>query len=129
MESRPMKTFNFVVLADSHIRLEEGNRHAFYPSDQLANARNRYVVQKINQLAPGLVVHLGDVVHPIPSLPTHETAVQMAHDLYQHLESSLYVTPGNHDVGDKPNAWVPAPGVNEQSHEVFEKYWGQSYSS
>ena len=124
-----MKTFNFVVLADSHIRLEEGDRHAFYPSDQLANARNRYVVQKINQLAPDLVVHLGDVIHPIPALPTHETAVQMAHDLYQRLESRLYVTPGNHDVGDKPNAWVPAPGVNEQSHEVFEKYWGQSYSS
>ena len=121
-----MKAFTFAVLADSHIRLEKGGRHDFYPSDRFANARNRYVVQKINQLGPELVIHLGDVVHPIPALPTHETAVQIAHDLYQCLESKLYVAPGNHDVGDKPNAWAPAPGVNEKSHEIFERYWGQS---
>jgi hypothetical protein len=129
LNEREVKTFTFAVLADSHVRLEKGGRHDFYPSDQFANARNRYVVQKINQLAPDLVVHLGDVVHPIPSLPTHETAVQIAHDLYQCLESKLYVAPGNHDVGDKPNAWAPAPEVNEKNHDIFARYWGQSYSS
>ena len=123
-----MKTFTFAVLTDSHVRLEKGGRHDFYPSDQFANARNRYVVQKIKQLAPDLVIHLGDIVHPIPALPTHETAVQVARDLYQDL-SKLYVAPGNHDVGDKPNAWVPAPGVDEKSHEIFERYWGPSYLS
>ena len=124
-----MDPFTFVVLSDAHIRLEKGYRHTVYPSGQLANGRNRYVVDKINQLAPDWVIHLGDVVHPIPALAAHETAVQIARDLYQRLKSRLYVVPGNHDVGDKPNTWVPAPVVSEKHHEVFEKYWGKSYSS
>jgi 3',5'-cyclic AMP phosphodiesterase CpdA len=124
-----MEAFSFVVMSDSHIRLEKGYRHTVYPSGQLANGRSRYVVDKINQLIPDFVVHLGDVVHPIPALAVHEAAVQIARDLYRRLKSRLYVVPGNHDVGDKPNAWVPAPAVDQENHEVFEKHWGRSYLS
>lgn len=124
-----MNPFTFTVLADSHIRLQPGNGYDFYPSNQFANARNRYVVDKINQFNPEFAIHLGDVVYPIPALPTHETAVQMAYNLYRRLKRKLYVVPGNHDVGDKPNAWVPAPMVTEESHRIYEKFWGRSYSS
>ncbi len=123
-----MGTFTFVVVSDTHIR-EKDDPHTFYPSDQLANGRNRYVVEEITQLAPDLIIHLGDVVHPIPALPAYENTVQIAYDMYRGLESKLYVAPGNHDVGDKPNAWVPAPTLDEKSHETFEKYWNKSYSS
>jgi len=124
-----MKAFTFAVLADSHIRLQTGNDYDFYPSNQIANARNYYVVAKINQLNPEFVIHLGDVVYPIPELQTYENAVQLAQNLYQRLKSKYYVVPGNHDVGDKANAWVPAPAVTEESHKIFEKYWGKNFSS
>ncbi|MFX0199052.1 MAG: metallophosphoesterase family protein [Candidatus Hodarchaeota archaeon] len=124
-----MNPFTFAVLADSHIRLQMGNGYDVYPSNQFANARNRYVVDKINQFNPEFVIHLGDVVYPIPALPTHENAVQLAQNLYQHLKGKFYVVPGNHDIGDKVNAWVPAPAVTEESHKIFEKYWGRSFLS
>ena len=124
-----MCAFSFAVMADSHIRLEKGYHHTVYPSGLLANGRSRHVVKQINQLAPDLVIHLGDVVHPIQALSEHETSVQIARDLYQHLKSKLYIVPGNHDVGDKPKTWVPAPMVHEKSHETFEKHWGRSYLS
>jgi len=125
-----MKPFTFAVFADSHIRLESGsNGYDFYPSNAFANARSRYIVQKVNQFDPNLAIHLGDVIYPIPALSPHETAVKMAHDLYSQIKSPLYVVPGNHDIGDKPNAWVPAPAVTEDSHKIFEKYWGKSYAS
>jgi len=126
MKSYP---FKFVVIADSHVRPEEGSREDYYPSDKFANARNRYAVQLINKLGPDFVIHLGDVPHPIPALPTHEAAVQVARRIYQRLSPKLYVLPGNHDVGGKPNSWVPAPAVIEDSHEIFERYWGKSYFS
>ena len=124
-----MKAFTFAVLADSHIRLQTVNGYDFYPSNQIANARNCYVVAKINQLNPEFVIHLGDVIYPIPALPTNENAVQLAQNLFQRLKSKFYVVPGNHDVGDKVNAWVPAPAVTEESHKIFEKYWGRSFLS
>jgi len=124
-----MSTFTFAVLSDTHIRLENGSRHTVYPSDRLANGRNRYVVKEIVQLAPDLVIHLGDVVHPIPALPVHENAVQIARDMYQCLDGKLYVVPGNHDIGDKAKAWVPAPELDGQSYRVFESYWNSTYLS
>jgi predicted phosphodiesterase len=121
--------FSIAIITDTHIRPEKGYRHTVYPSGLLANGRSRHVVSQINQLAPDLVIHLGDVVHPIPVLSAHETSVQIARDLYQALKSELHVVPGNHDVGDKPNTWVPAPMVTENSHEIFEKNWGKSFFS
>jgi predicted phosphodiesterase len=123
-------TFSFAVMADSHIRLpKKSSGPDDYPSNQFFNARNHYVVKKINQFAPDFVVHLGDITHLIPALPDFENAMLMAKDIYRDLDSRMYVLPGNHDVGDKPNAWVPAPAVTEGSHEIFEAIWGRSYQS
>jgi len=125
-----MNPFIIAVLADSHIRIEEkGDGYDFYPSNQFANARSQFIIQKINQFNPELVFHLGDIIYPIPALPTHEDVVQKAYDMFTKLTSKLSVVPGNHDIGDKPNAWVPAPAVTENSHTIFEKYWGKTYSS
>ncbi len=125
-----MNPFTIAVLADSHIRMEDkGDGYDFYPSNQFANARSQFIIQKINQINPELVFHLGDVIYPIPALSTHEESVQNAYDMFKKLKSKLIVVPGNHDIGDKPNAWVPAPAVTEKSHIIYEKYWGKTYSS
>ncbi len=123
-----MQSFSFVVLADSHIR-SENETNPTYPSDRSANARHAYAVRKIKQIAPAFVIHLGDVVHPIPALASHDAALKTARDHYHSLDCPVYVTPGNHDVGDKPNAWVPAPNADSNSHDRFEITWGKSSGS
>jgi 3',5'-cyclic AMP phosphodiesterase CpdA len=123
-KAEPIKIFGHIL-----IRLEKDPRHTIYPSDRLANERNRHVIKKTIRLAPDLVIHLGDVVHSIPTLPAHEIAVQIAQNMCRCLEGKLYVVPGNHDVGNKPNAWVPAPALDEKSCETFGKYWNNGYFS
>ncbi len=121
--------FRFAVIADSHIRLPAADAEGGYPSNRHASARSRYVVERVNRLRPDFVIHLGDIVHPIPALASHEEAVLLAREIYASLESPLYVLPGNHDIGDKANAWMPAPVVDAHSHAVFEKHWGDLYRS
>jgi len=121
--------FRFAVIADSHIRLPAADAEGGYPSNRHASARNRYVVECVNRLKPDFVIHLGDIVHPIPALASHEEAVLLAREIYAPLQAALYVLPGNHDIGDKANAWMPAPVVDAHSHAVFEKHWGELYRS
>jgi 3',5'-cyclic AMP phosphodiesterase CpdA len=119
----------FAVLSDSHIRLPAGAGEGGYPSNALTVERSARTVEAVNALGPDFVVHLGDVVHPIPALESHEDAVLLAHDLFSRLDAPLYVLPGNHDIGDKHNAWMPAPVVEEDSHAVFARHWGPLYQS
>ncbi|MBT7989261.1 MAG: hypothetical protein HN769_05215 [Anaerolineae bacterium] len=121
--------FQFAVITDSHIRLPNATDEGGYASNRLSLERANYVVQAINHLQPDFVVHLGDVVHPIPLLENHEEAVEKASEIFSKIEADFYVLPGNHDIGDKPNAWLPAPVVEENSHLIFSKYWGDLYKS
>lgn len=121
--------FIFAVIADSHIRLPSGDAEGGYPSNRHVAGRNRYVVESVNRLKPAFVIHLGDIVHPIPALPSHEAAVVLARQIYDGLDADLYLIPGNHDIGDKHNAWMPAPVVDAGSHVIYEKHWGKTYQS
>ena len=121
--------FQFAVISDSHFRLATSAAEGGYSSNRLANSRNRYVVECLNRLEPDFVVHLGDIVHPIPALPSHADAVRLAQKTYAGLKAPLHMVPGNHDLGDKPNAWMPAPVVNEANHLAFEENWGAPYRS
>ena len=67
--------FQFAVIADTHIRLPDSAKEGGYPSNRLSNDRAKYVVQCINRIKPDFVIHLGDLVHPIPALSNHESAV------------------------------------------------------
>ncbi len=124
--------FQFAVIADSHIRLQDGVEEGGYASNQLTIERANYVVQCVNVLQPNFVIHLGDLVHPIPALSIHEEAVKKASEIFAKIEAPFYALPGNHDIGDKPNGWLPAPVVEENSHLVFAKHWRrltQSFST
>jgi len=124
--SAPPSTFRFAVIADSHIRRQDGGG---YPSDGAMLERNRFVVDLINRLGPSFVIHLGDIVHPLPVEVGHEAAVRLAADLYQGIEVPLHHLPGNHDVGDKPNPQVAVPPVDDAAYDVFERHWGPAYRS
>jgi 3',5'-cyclic AMP phosphodiesterase CpdA len=45
------------------------------------------------------------------------------------LKHPLYLTPGNHDVGDKPNDWAPAARVNEDHLALWDQHFGAQYQS
>lgn len=112
------------VVADSHFHPPGVPTQAAWASDARFNDRNRAVVERLRRARPERVVHLGDVPHPVPGLPEHEAALAVAREAYAALGAPLHVVPGNHDVGDKPHPWAPAPSVSDAKHERFRQAWG-----
>jgi len=121
--------FTFAVIADTHMNQKEDYSSSPYPCNALANARTRRVVAELNQLAPEFVVHLGDIVNPVPELPTYEDAAGHFKTLMADLNAPLHLVSGNHDVGDKPVSWMPAGTVNEEGLELYERHFGAHYYS
>jgi hypothetical protein len=121
--------FTFAIISDTHINPEEGKSSSPWDCNRLSNARARYVIRDINGLDPDFVVHLGDLIHPIPALSSYGRAVDRFHELFQELKSELYIAPGNHDVGDKPLLWMPAEKANEEYIDLFKKHFGAHFYS
>ena len=121
--------FSFAVIADTHTRPPEGDESSPWAVNALANARARYVVARVNQMRPVVTIHLGDIVHPVPALPTYRGAAEAAIDIMRALEHPYHYIPGNHDVGDKPFPANPAGRVNEAAIAAYEQHFGAPYSS
>jgi predicted phosphodiesterase len=102
VERGPAVRLRIAVLGDTHLEpVGEG-------VEPRSNRRCRAAIGWIDALKPDLVVHLGDVVHPLPTLPDQAAAFDAAAALFGALRAPLLVTPGNHDIGDKPNPAMPA---------------------
>ncbi len=121
-------TFRFIVVADSHIRPPDQEVEA-YPSNAWLVKRNEFVVDLCNRIDASFVVHLGDIVHPLPVEDTHLEAIDLATRVYADLRHPIHFVAGNHDVGDKPDALVAVPAVAEENYPVFETAWGRSFGS
>ncbi len=121
--------FTFAVIADTHMNQDENYSSSPYPCNALANARTRRVVAELNQAKPEFVVHLGDIINPVPELPAYTDAARHFKTLVADLEAPLYLVPGNHDVGDKPVSWMPAGTVNEENLELYQRHFGDHYYS
>ena len=119
----------FAVIADTHTRPAEGDQSSPWEVNTLANARARYVVARVNQMRPSFSIHLGDVVHPVPALPTYDAAAEVASDIMGTLEHEYFYIPGNHDVGDKPFPANPAGMVNEQGLAAYQRHFGPLHHS
>jgi len=121
--------FTFAVIADTHTRPADGDLSSPWAVNALANDRCRYVTAWLNRLKPAFVIHLGDVVHPVPALPTYGAAADAALDMFEGLEASIRYIPGNHDVGDKPFKAMPAAAVNDEGMALYERYFGVPYQA
>ncbi len=121
--------FTFAVVADTHMNQAEDYSSSPYPANALANARTRQVVAELNRAAPAFVVHLGDIVNPVPELPTYEDAANHFKDLVKDLAPPLHLVSGNHDVGDKPVSWMPAGTVCDEHIALYERHFGAHYYS
>ncbi|WP_372624657.1 metallophosphoesterase [Falsiroseomonas sp.] len=111
------------VIADTHLEAETG---VALPR---SNRRTRAAVGWIRALAPGLVVHLGDVVHPLPALPDQDAAFAAATEIFAPLAGTMLITPGNHDIGDKPNPAMPAAAARAAWAEGWVRRSGPLWQS
>ena len=117
------------VIADSHLNPEEGENTSPWATNHLANQRNKVVVEAVNKIGPEFVVHLGDVVHPLPYSKLYESAAKAANSIFGNLDSKMYITPGNHDVGDKSLPGNPAAMISEKSCQEYEKFFGKEWQA
>lgn len=121
--------FTYAIIADSHMNENEAQSASPYECNKLANARSRRVVAEINRHNPDFTIHLGDMVNPVPHLPSYAAAANNFLELYRALNSDLHLVPGNHDIGDKQVDWMPAGCVNEDYIELYRKHFGKDYYS
>src|SRR3546814_8938818 len=85
---RGKKLFSFVVVADTHINQEENISSSPYQTNKLANARARHVFLDIASMdpQPRFVIHLGDIVNPVPSLPAFAQAANHFKDIIKPVQ-------------------------------------------
>ena len=121
--------FSFAVVADTHVNESEHTSTSPYETNHLANPRARHVFAEIAAMrpAPRFVVHLGDIVHPVPSLPTFHDAVTHFNEIASQLPVPLHVIPGNHDVGDKTVDWMPAEQVCDDFLATYREAFGADF--
>ncbi len=116
------------LVTDTHVRPDHDDGQRAFPSDAGHNDRNRVAAGVVRGWSPDAIVHLGDVVHPIPTLPTHREALANAKAIWASLGAPLLVVPGNHDVGDK-RASAAAPVQVEEGRQAFRDTWGEPFRS
>lgn len=121
--------FSFVVVADTHVNESDAASSSPYQTNRLANERARHVFLDIAAMrpAPKFVVHLGDIVHPVPSLPTFGQAVDCYKDIASVVQVPVHLVPGNHDVGDKRVDWMPAEQVCEPFLQAYRDAFGKDF--
>lgn len=117
------RLFSFAVIADSHLEAETGGDGAGQVVPR-SNRRNRRLVQALAPLAPDFVLHLGDIVHPVPQAPGHLETMALALALYGKIGRPLLWTPGNHDIGDKASDAMPAATVTEDWLGEYQRCFG-----
>lgn len=126
-EEEPL--FTFAIVTDTHIRPPGGDDSSPFPVNDLANDRARYAIAAIARHEPEFTIHLGDMVHPLPHLPTYAPAAEEALEIFTPLRDQLRYVPGNHDIGDKPMAGSPAGVVDAASSEIYARYFGPAHYS
>lgn len=119
--------FSFAVIADTHVNPDDDRSSSPWQTNGLANSRSRSVVAHLNALKPDFVVHLGDMVHPVPSQAGYAAAARRFNALFSELQMPLHLVPGNHDVGDKPIAWTPAAAVSPHFLAIYREQFGQDF--
>lgn len=119
--------FKVSIVSDTHVNEKEDFSASPYPANAEANPRVRHVFSQINGVDQAFVIHLGDMVNPVPELPSYGPAADNFHALAKELKAPLHLVPGNHDIGDKPVSWMPAGMVNGESITLYRQHFGKDY--
>ena len=88
------RLFTFGVITDTHLNQGEEDCNSPFAVNKLANARMRYVVQKLNGQNLAFVINVGDLIHPVSAIPNlYEQAATRFHEQVTKLRPPLYLTP------------------------------------
>ena len=122
------RLYSFAVLTDTHLNPGEDACNSPFAVNALANRRLRHVINDLNRRDLAFVVNVGDLLHPVPALPDlYDEAAARFLEQSAALRHPQYLTPGNHDVGDKPNEWAPTATVCDAYLACWEKHFGPHY--
>ncbi|MFT5111990.1 MAG: putative phosphodiesterase [Parasphingorhabdus sp.] len=120
--------FSFAVITDSHINQDEAECNSPFEVNKLANRRLRHIVNDLNSRELTAVFHLGDVVHPVPSMgELYTDSANQFFDQMNHLRHPFHMIPGNHDVGDKKIDWGPAGTIRPDFIEAWQQHFGDDH--
>lgn len=120
------ENMRFGIITDTHIRAPQGDQSSPFPVNDLANERARYACQLLAAQDPEFVIHLGDMVHPLPHMSAYADACAEALEIFKPLPELLFV-PGNHDIGDKPMPASPAVPASDDSVATYANFFNDSY--
>ena len=124
------RLFTYAVITDTHLNQGETECNSPFEANKMANGRMRHVIRDLNTREVDFVLHLGDLLHPVPAIPhLYEQAAQNFKDQVKDLRHKLYVIPGNHDVGDKPVDWCPAGMVRDDFLALWDEHFGPHYQA
>ncbi len=123
------KLFTFAVVGDTHIITKNDVGASPYPVNDLATERSSLAIKKLKLLNPDFIIHIGDMVRPFPSLKSYHPACKKAKTMFSNLGCDLHFIPGNHDIGDKPNSFAPAPIVSDYSLKKYKSEFGNYFYS
>lgn len=122
------KQFTYAVITDTHLNQGETDSNSEFEVNKLSNGRMRYVVHDLNRRDLAFVVHLGDLLHPVPAVPQlYELAAARFKEQVADLRHPLHVLPGNHDIGDKPIDWGPMAIVEKNFIALWREHFGDNY--
>ncbi len=121
--------FRVALISDTHVNEAEDFSASPYPANAEANPRARYVFDQINQSGAAFCIHLGEMINPVPELPSYGPAAENFHAIASNLTMPLHLMPGNHDIGDKPVTWMPAGMVNGEHIALYREHFGRDYFS
>lgn len=122
--------FTFAVISDTHVNPDEDSCNSPFPVNGRANRRFRHVIADLNRRDIDFVIHLGDLVHPVPETGALYARAAQA---YRAIESELRVpishVPGNHDIGDTPVKGAPASPTTQAMIAAWTKEFGAQYQA
>jgi predicted phosphodiesterase len=122
--------FTYAVVTDTHVNFGERDCNSEFEVNKRANARLRHVIGDLNRRELAFVVHLGDVVHPVPALSDlYERAAERFREEVADLRHPLHLVPGNHDIGDKPIVWSPSGVVCDGFIALWRKNFGPNFQA
>lgn len=122
--------FDFAVVTDTHVNFAEHECNSEFDVNKGANGRLRHVIRDLNRRELAFVIHLGDIVHPVPALPDlYARAADAFKSIAGALRHPLHLVPGNHDIGDKPIAWGPAGVVCDDFISLWKNTFGPNHLS
>lgn len=125
-----IRKFAFAVISDTHVNPDGDNCNSPFPVNARANRRFRHLVADLNQRDIDFVIHLGDLVHPVPATGTlYAQAAKAYKKIVAGLKIPIHHVPGNHDIGDTPLHGAPSEPVDPHSIAAWDQNFGPQYST